>query len=154
MAVGNQDLLHADAATVDSGGTVAFSIRLQNLGNATATGVVVTDTPPAGLQPVSAGQGGTVDSGSSQVTWNLGTVSPGATPILLTLTARVLTANETLTNTAQVSSNELPPLSVAASVSVGPPPAIPSLSSLSLAVLPLLLLAVAGAYLRRTSRTR
>jgi uncharacterized repeat protein (TIGR01451 family) len=104
----------AGAAVVDTGGQVTFSSTLQTLGNGPATGVVVTDTLPPELQLLSADNGATVDKAANAVAWNPGTVEPGAAALTLTLTARMLAANSTVTNAAQLGSNELPAVTVRA----------------------------------------
>jgi uncharacterized repeat protein (TIGR01451 family) len=139
----------ADATTVAPGAQVAFTIALQNLGNANATGVVVTDTLPAGLMPLAADNGGAIDTAANTVTWDLGDVPPAATPRLLTVSARVLASSVTLTNTAQIESNELPPLTVSASIGVGAMPPVPASSWSWLIMLMALMAALAAVELRR-----
>ena len=62
---------------VDAGANVTWTLTYGNNGNANATSVVVADTLPANTTFVSATNGGVL-SGST-VTWNLGTLTPGAT---------------------------------------------------------------------------
>ncbi len=134
---------------VDSGSSVLFEIALQNLGNATATGVVVADSLPPGLRPVAADNGGVIDAAANTVTWNLGDIQPTAAPRVLSLTARVLTAGTTVTNTAELRSGELPPLTISASVSVGKAPPVPVLSWSWLIALTLLIAGVAMIEIRK-----
>ncbi|MEP1594444.1 MAG: hypothetical protein ABJK20_07725, partial [Halieaceae bacterium] len=75
------------SAAAGSGGLVTFNITLQNLGNEQATGVVVTDTMPAGLKLVSADNGAIVDTATNTATWNIGTVAPGAPVLTLSFQA-------------------------------------------------------------------
>jgi uncharacterized repeat protein (TIGR01451 family) len=59
------------------GRPVDYTITVSNKGDTVAKGTVLTDTVPAGLQFVSASDGGAA-SGSA-ITWNLGDMAPGAT---------------------------------------------------------------------------
>ncbi len=106
---------------VDTGSQVSFEIDLQNLGNADATGVVVTDTLPAGLQVVSASAGGVIDRNANTITWNPGTVAASSGPVDLSLVARVIGANSTLTNRVTIASNEIADVTSTASVTSGAP---------------------------------
>ncbi|HEV8552323.1 MAG TPA: IPTL-CTERM sorting domain-containing protein [Casimicrobiaceae bacterium] len=56
-------------------GSVSYTLTYQNTGTATATGVTLTDTLPAGATFVTASNGGIESSGV--VTWNLGDLDPG-----------------------------------------------------------------------------
>lgn len=62
------------------GQTVAFSILLQNLGQAAASGIVVTDALPVGLEYVagSVSTNGTYEAGTRTLRWNLGMVGAGS----------------------------------------------------------------------------
>lgn len=91
----------ADAASVEEGDEVTFTITVTNNGPADATEVVVTDTLPvsATLVSATASQGGCV--GTSPVTCDLGDLADGATAtVTLVVTAD---AEGTLTNQAEVS---------------------------------------------------
>jgi uncharacterized repeat protein (TIGR01451 family) len=55
---------------------VDYAITLKNVGNATATGVTLTDPVPANTTFVSADSGGTNSAGT--VTWNVGSLAAGA----------------------------------------------------------------------------
>ena len=94
---------------VPSGEDVTFTIYYKNTGGATATSVVVTDTLAANLTFVSADNGGTYNSGTRVVTWNLGSLLPDAEGSLhLTVTPA---ACGTYTNTATLTSAQASPLS-------------------------------------------
>ncbi|WP_235855744.1 gliding motility-associated C-terminal domain-containing protein [Flagellimonas aequoris] len=70
----------ADANSIDDGDTVNFTIRVQNLGNAPVTNLVVTDVLPAGLTLVDA----TPTAGSwSSPNWTIGTLNSGAVQTLV-----------------------------------------------------------------------
>ena len=105
---------------------VNFAVAIVNLGNENAPNVVVVDDLPPGLRVDSAGQSGVVDTTANTVTWNLGTVAPN-NPVTLTVRARVLAADTTLTNTATVSSSELPDVIVTGSLTSGANPPVPVL---------------------------
>jgi uncharacterized repeat protein (TIGR01451 family) len=60
--------------------TFEFVFMYKNSGDANATNVVVSDTLPAGLDFISADNGGTEAGGT--VTWNLGTLSVGEEGVL------------------------------------------------------------------------
>jgi len=63
-------------ATVASGQNLTYSISYGNNGSASAAGVIIRDTIPAGVTFVSATAGGAVASGV--VSWNIGTLNAGA----------------------------------------------------------------------------
>jgi uncharacterized repeat protein (TIGR01451 family) len=115
----------ASPVSVLGGEVVTFTISLQNLGNDVATGVVVSDPLPEGLKVLSADSGGTVDPKANTVIWNVGSVPPGAPPLMLSLDAEAKFVNATIINVAQLESNELPAASVSAAVAVALPPAVP-----------------------------
>ena len=139
------------SGAVASGGLVTFSITLQNLGNEQATGVVVTDVMPAGLKLVSADNGAIVDTATNTATWNLGNVAPGAPALTLSFKARLQAANTTVVNVAQLASNELPVVSVSASVAAGAAQPIPTLPWLWLMALMICTGGIAAIYLKRES---
>lgn len=56
---------------------ITYTLSYSNIGNAAATGVVITDTLPADTKFVSASAGGAYDGNTNTVTWNIGTVGPG-----------------------------------------------------------------------------
>lgn len=61
----------------DGGDTVAYSLRVENVGGSAATGVVATDVLPAGVTFVSSA-GCAYAAGSRTVTCSVGTLAPGA----------------------------------------------------------------------------
>src|SRR5207342_3150981 len=82
-------------ATIDAGATFSYVVTTSNAGPSSATGVVVTDTVPAGVTIVST-DGGTVGAGT--VTWNIASLAVGASQSF-TLTVTVPTsATGTLLN--------------------------------------------------------
>ncbi|MCO6458200.1 MAG: DUF11 domain-containing protein [Pirellulaceae bacterium] len=93
---------------VGVGNSLTYSLVVTNNGPSTATGVTVVDTLPAGVsfQSATASQG-SFSEAAGVVTFDVGTLADGATATL----SVVVTVNAgtvgTITNTAQVTSNEL-----------------------------------------------
>ena len=107
-------------AEYNVGDTVTYNINVTNTAQqATATGVVVTDTLPAGLTFVSATDGGVWDANTRTITWNVGSLAAGAT-FTPTVTATVTgeAAAKTLVNTATVDSEQQDPVNATASIYV------------------------------------
>ncbi len=104
----NADLLVTQADSPDpvyAGTTLTYTLNVSNNGPATATGVVVTDTLPAGAVFVSAGgTGWSCSNASGVVTCTLASLAVGPAPaITITVNAP---ASPSLSNSAVVSSNE------------------------------------------------
>ncbi len=89
----------ASASKINYLGQVTFTLTARNNGPNNATGVVVTDKLPAGLQFVSA-TGGTYNATSG--VWTIGNLANGATATLK-IVAKGIAANAALTNVAVVS---------------------------------------------------
>jgi len=71
------------AASVDSDPVAAgtgfvYTIRYQNTGNASATGVTIISALPAGVTFQSASSGGVYSAAGHTVTWNMGTLPSGS----------------------------------------------------------------------------
>lgn len=114
-----------DASVVRIGDELPFTLDVANRGPSEATGVVVTDTVPAGLTVVSqpgdvVGQDWTLDTvtvngdGTTTVVASLGraldAVAPGnAAPTLTIVTEVTAAAYASVTNTAEVTSAEITP---------------------------------------------
>lgn len=64
------------------GRPATYQITVNNTGNVPARDVILTDTIPAGLQFISASDGGQMSGG--RVTWNLGTMEPGSSKSVTT----------------------------------------------------------------------
>ena len=90
----------ADVTSTVEGGTIHYTVAVTDLGPATSTGVVATDTLPAGLTFVSA----TTSEGSyvsSTGTWTIGTLSASSTATLnIAATVNVGEAGQVITNFA------------------------------------------------------
>ncbi len=87
------------------GEDVVFTITVTNNGSSDATGVVVDDLLPAGLDYVSDDGGGAYDSNTG--IWTIGNLNSGDS-VSLEITATV-TQIGSITNTASVSGNETDP---------------------------------------------
>ncbi|WP_413432987.1 DUF11 domain-containing protein [Crateriforma spongiae] len=88
-----------DNATPNVGENVSFTVTVSNAGPDTATGVVVRDLLPAGLNFVSATPGqGTYESATGL--WNAGQIASGATGTLVLIAT--VTSTDALTNTAEI----------------------------------------------------
>ena len=66
----------ASAARINPDGTATFTITIDNQGDVDSGHFTVTDTLPAGVQAVSASDGGVI--ASANVTWSLTGLAPGA----------------------------------------------------------------------------
>jgi len=73
------------AATVTHGDPLIYTLTYQNKGNVEASGVVLTDTLPANVIPVSAAPMPTDDTGQQWV-WEIGTLAVGATETIVITT--------------------------------------------------------------------
>jgi uncharacterized repeat protein (TIGR01451 family) len=140
----------ADASPVPLGDDATFTLTVTNQGPGPATGVVVTDTLPVGLDYVSDDCGATV--APPLVTWNVGALAAGASASCA-ITATVSAAIP-LVNTATVAGVETDPApgdNVASATVLGGQSLleIPALDARGLALLALALAAAALAKLRR-----
>jgi uncharacterized repeat protein (TIGR01451 family) len=118
----------APAAAIVPGGTANFGLRVVNHGPSDATGVVVTDTLPAGLELVSASAGCT--AAGATVTCAVGTLaSAAAVDLSLTVRAAAGTAGQTLENVASATADQPDPVPSnnegVADITVGQPPVQP-----------------------------
>lgn len=104
MPVADLKIIKTSTPTVAStGSNITYTLTVTNNGPATADGVVVTDTLPAGLGYGSATPAPTSAVGQV-VTWNLGTIANGATRTL-TVTAQANQGGVTVQNTAVVTAS-------------------------------------------------
>jgi uncharacterized repeat protein (TIGR01451 family) len=104
----------ASAGTVNVGETITYTIKAENLGPETATGVTVTDQLPKGVDFVSAtSTAGTCAPQGQRVICSIGTLEAGATAKVTsaTVTLSVIARRSgTVTNTASVSSAQKDPV--------------------------------------------
>ena len=122
-------IVKSGPATVAADGTIAWTLIATNNGPSTATGVVVTDTLPAGVTfgGATASQGGCTLAGAT-LSCALGTLASGASA-QMTVTAKVPAALEgqTLVNVATIGGAEPDPVPSnnrsEAPTRVGPPEA-------------------------------
>lgn len=97
-----------DKAAQYVGQNLVYTINAMNNGPSNATGVIVTDLLPAGLQFISANSSvGNYDPGTG--IWTIGDLSIGQL-VSLTINALVTVSNTSIENTAVVSGNELDPI--------------------------------------------
>ncbi|RBL91240.1 DUF7507 domain-containing protein [Chitinophaga flava] len=90
------------------GDVVTYTLTAKNAGLSDATGVVVTDKMPAGLEPSGTLPSGVIyDPGLRQYTWNIGNMAASTTltqTLATTVTADIDRSN--FTNTATINANE------------------------------------------------
>jgi uncharacterized repeat protein (TIGR01451 family) len=133
------------------GDNIVFALTVTNNGPSNATGVVVTDTLPAGLTYVSNDCGAAFAAGT--LTWNVGALAVSASATC-NLTVTVTQAG-TINNTATATGTEADPTPAnnAGTASVageqGFDPAIPTLSPIGMAFLVLVLAGLALVMMRR-----
>ena len=134
------------------GDNVTFALTVTNNGPANATGVTVTDTLPAGLFYVSNDCGAVF--ASPTLTWSVGALAVTASATCH-LTATV-TQTGTITNSASATGNETDPTPAnntgQAPISGQPAAIIPTLDTIGLAALAILLAVSAAVALRRKRR--
>ncbi len=113
----------ANTNRVAPGSDVVFTIRYQNVGNATATSVVITDVVPAGFTYVSslplANSAPAVGSNGT-VVWNIASLAPSsASSVQLTVKAtNPYTGANPTTNTATITAAGLSPKSDRYTISI------------------------------------
>ena len=90
LGLTKDDGLDYDTECAGAGQNVTYTIGYDSSANTQdITGVVLTDTLPADMTFVSASGGGSYDSGTGKVTWNVGTVTAGSTgSVTLTVTVK------------------------------------------------------------------
>lgn len=116
----------ASLTTVPAGGQVMYTLVVENHGPSDATGVTVSDPPPAGLSMVSAkpSQGTCTTAGA--VSCSLGSLADGGSAQILVTANVAASVSGPLTNTATVTGDQpdpTPPNNTGTStVTVKPPP--------------------------------
>lgn len=145
------------AGPVAPGDPVVFTITVTNVGPAaTATNVVAVDTLPAGVTYVSDDCGAGPPVGQT-LTWNIGNLAINTPAVCnVTVTIDANTPPGALVNTATVSGDEIDPVTAnnsgSTTIEVGlgfDPLGIPTLSSVGLALLLVLMAGTALYFLRR-----
>jgi uncharacterized repeat protein (TIGR01451 family) len=142
------------AGPIHVGDNVTFTLAVTDFGPSDATGVTVTDILPAGLTYVSNDCGATF--ASPILTWNIGALAATTITATCHLTATVTQAG-TIVNAASATANEPDPTpannAATATVTVaGVAAVVPTLDTLGLAALAILLAASAAFALRRRRR--
>jgi uncharacterized repeat protein (TIGR01451 family) len=100
----------ASTSTVRPNGQVLYTLVIENHGPSDATGVTVTDTPPAGLVPQSANPAqGTCEIIAGRVSCSLGALAAGGSTQVLVTAQTTADASGSLTNTATVSGDQADP---------------------------------------------
>lgn len=84
-----------------SGRNITYTIKVTNVGDASAINAVVTDPLPAGTSFIKASDGGMRNG--NQIVWNLGTMAPNASKTITALVKADVAG--TITNTACVDSD-------------------------------------------------
>ena len=103
--------------------------------------VTIVDTVPENVSFVSASGGGTYNSVTHTVTWNIGTVTAGAPEACVTLVVRVIAGaeNTTLTNCGMIDSDETGPTTQCEDTNVcaglPSPAAVPTLTPIGIIAL-------------------
>ena len=108
IAVASADVSIAkttNATQAQTGSTLTYTITVTNNGPDPATGVVVTDNLPTGLQYVSATPSQGSCSGTDPFTCTLGTLTNGSSATI-TVQALVTATSGTIANSATVTGNE------------------------------------------------
>lgn len=62
-------------ANMDHGNTMTYTLYYNNFGGTIASNVILQDTLPSNVEFISASDGGTYNSGTRKVTWNIGSVA-------------------------------------------------------------------------------
>ena len=101
----------ADGDCVGVGGNIQYTVSYENTGDNDLTGVTISDDLPAEVDYVS---GGTYNSGTHQVTWNIGSLAQGATgSVQIDVQVNsIATPGSTIINYATIDSSETNPTTV------------------------------------------
>lgn len=112
----------ASVYSVEVGDTVTYTITYSNDSPVNTTGVTITDPLPAGLTFVAASAGGSYNSGTRTITWDIGSLASTEGPYTVSFSATVNQSATTKTvNTATIDSNETSPANASASIYVNSP---------------------------------
>ena len=139
------------STSVPSGANLTYTITYGNTGTGNATGVVISETLPAGTSFVSATGGGSHAGGV--VTWNIGTVNAGVTGQTVQFTVLVTAAPDTVisNDTFSVAATGIPTIAgppITTTVTAALDAAVPVLGAAGTALLIALLAAATLAVLR------
>lgn len=104
------------------GDTITYTITYSNDSPVNTTGVVITDTLPAGLDFIAAGSGGIYDPATRTITWTPGSLASGEGPYTVSYQVVVTqAANSRTENTATIDSNETSPATAKTAIYVPSP---------------------------------
>lgn len=111
----------ADTLTTSPGDTLTYTITYSNDSPVETNNTQITDELPLGLTFVSATDGGSYDTNTGVITWDVGTLYPGDGPFTVSFTATVddpypAGGSIPLVNTATIDSDDTDPASNDASV--------------------------------------
>ncbi len=120
--------LSAGPSPIDAGGQVAFGISYGNIGNQSSAATQIIATLPAGTTFASATGGGSFDSATNSVVWNVGSVAPGpfASLSFLVDVDPALATGTLLTTSVTATDSAAQPSSGQASVTVRGTAVVPS----------------------------
>lgn len=97
--------------TASAGHILKYTLIYQNVGNLALTNVSITDDLPSYVDFVSADSGGSYDSSSRRITWNIGSIiADGSRSGSVSYQVKVqnVTNPITISNTALITTNEIP----------------------------------------------
>lgn len=98
-------------ASIDHGNMMTYTLYYNNFGSTIASNVALEDTLPANVEFISASDGGTYNSATRKVTWNIGSVpifptGRGTRTVTVRIPASV-TVGTVIQNTASISTSTL-----------------------------------------------
>lgn len=96
--------------TVTTGDTLTYRIHVKNTGLQDGTGVVMTDTFPAGVLDIIDSDGGTVDTSAGTISWDIGDFAAGDSLdffVVARVKDQVTAGFSTFTNVVTVSDDQL-----------------------------------------------
>ncbi len=122
------------------GEIVLFELSYANIGDAPASGVVLTDLLPPGTEPVAISNGGVFDPMAGEITWSLGTLAASASG-MVSVEVLLVEPLSPVVNLALLESTETLPITARAEVILETLPAIeiPTLSQWGALLLTMLL---------------
>jgi len=102
------------AGSISPGEVLTYTIDYRNNGSGAATNFVITDTVDPSLTGVTVLNGGTFDSATKVVTWNVGTVAAGASgSVSFSATVDDFAGGKTIRNTATGVADQFGPITTA-----------------------------------------
>ncbi len=116
--VGSPNIVLSKRATpsgsISPGDVLTYTIDYRNDGSGSATNFVLTDSVDPSLTGVTVANGGTFDSATRVVTWNIGTVGPGVSgSVSFTATVDDFAGGRTIRNAATGDADQFNPITTA-----------------------------------------